>query len=94
MHIRKAEASDLPHVRDCLALAFEQYRADYTPAMFENTVHSALSAGQYLPALTLVSPDKSRSPHLALGLSTPRDARRRLWAPRESERRPESALFE
>lgn len=38
IRIRKAEASDLPHVRDCLAIAFELYRADYTPAMFENTV--------------------------------------------------------
>lgn len=38
VRIRKAEASDLPQVRECLAIAFEQHRADYTPAMFENTV--------------------------------------------------------
>ena len=38
IQIRKAEAADLPHVRSCLAIAFEPYRADYTPAMFDNTV--------------------------------------------------------
>lgn len=37
-HMRLAEPADLPHVRSCLAEAFEPYRADYTPAMFENTV--------------------------------------------------------
>ena len=38
VHIRLAEPADLPHVRSCLVEAFEPYRADYTPAMFENTV--------------------------------------------------------
>lgn len=38
IRVRKAEANDLPQVRDCLAIAFEQYHADYTPAMFETTV--------------------------------------------------------
>jgi hypothetical protein len=38
VHIRLAERADLPHVRSCLAEAFEPERADYTPAMFENTV--------------------------------------------------------
>ena len=38
VHIRLAERADLPHVSSCLAEAFEPYRADYTPAMFESTV--------------------------------------------------------
>jgi len=42
MEIRRATAEDAEAVLDCLRIAFEPYRAAYTPAAFDDTVPSSL----------------------------------------------------
>ena len=52
--IRRAESGDLPAVLDCLATAFEPYRALYTPAAFEDTVLSAGTAARRMREMTIL----------------------------------------
>ncbi len=51
--LRRAGASDLPSIRECLRGAFEPFRSEYTAAAFEATVLTSETARQRLAEMLI-----------------------------------------